>query len=168
MDVPGKDLGVPDRVYPVPGGDEYTNVPGSDLGVPDRVYPVPGGDAYANVPGSDLGVPDRMYTIDRIDEYSNVPGSDLGVPDRIYPPSSGDVYLDTASSNFANENIGRVYTGEQKVVSAGGELRSPSNVFDVPPAPVYTATSPTYQRGEIGKVYPPTIGDFIPMAPEGS
>ena len=61
-DVPGKDLGVPDRVYPVPGGDAYVDVPGSDLGVPDRVYPVPGGDAYPDVPGKDLGVPDRKST----------------------------------------------------------------------------------------------------------
>ena len=164
-DVPGGDLGVPDRVYPIPTGDEYSTVPGSDLGAPDRVYPIPGGDAYSNVPGSDLGVPDRAYTLDRIDEYASVPGGDLGVPDRVYPIPTGDFYPDSGSNIFADQNIGRVYATEQKVVAPGGELRSPSNVFDSPPSPVYNSISPTYQRGEIGKVYPPTSGDFTPMAP---
>jgi hypothetical protein len=164
-DVPGKDLGVPDRVYPIPTGDAYFNVPGSDLGAPDRVYPIPGGDAYSNVPGSDLGVPDRMYKADRIDEYASVPGGDLGVPDRVYPIPTGDFYPDSGTNIFADQNIGRVYATEQKVVAPGGELRSPSNVFDSPPSPVYNSISPTYQRGEIGKVYPPTSGDFTPMAP---
>ena len=164
-DVPGKDLGVPDRVYPIPAGDAYSNVPGSDLGAPDRVYPIPGGDAYSNVPGSDLGVPDRAYTLDRIDEYASVPGGDLGVPDRVYPIPTGDFYPDSGTNIFADQNIGRVYATEQKVVAPGGELRSPSNVFDSPPSPVYNSISPTYQRGEIGKVYPPTSGDFTPMAP---
>jgi hypothetical protein len=164
LDVPGSDLGVPDRVYPVPGGDAYQNVPGSDLGVPDRVYPIPGGDVYSNVPGSDLGVPDRAYPADIIDEYPTVPGSDLGVPDRVYPIPSGSVYPDPTTSFFPDQNIGQVYKPESKVVS-GGELRSPSNVFDTPPAPIYNSIAPTYQRGEIGRVYPPTQGDFIPMAP---
>jgi hypothetical protein len=164
LDVPGSDLGVPDRVYPVPVGDAYQNVPGSDLGVPDRVYPIPGGDVYSNVPGSDLGVPDRAYPADIIDEYPTVPGSDLGVPDRVYPIPSGSVYPDPTTSFFPDQNIGQVYKPESKVVS-GGELRSPSNVFDTPPAPIYNSIAPTYQRGEIGRVYPPTQGDFIPMAP---
>ena len=163
-DVPGKDLGVPDRVYPIPGGDAYVDVPGKELGVPDRVYPVPAGDVYANVPGSDLGVPDRMYTMDRIDEYANVPGGDLGVPDRVYPIPTGDFYPDSGSNIIADQNIGRVYTPEQKVV-VQSELRSPSNIFNTPPAPVYNAVSPNYRRGDIGRVYPPTEGDFIPMAP---
>ena len=29
------------------------------------------------------------------------------------------------------------------------------------PAAVYQAESLSYQRGELGKVYPPTLGDFI-------
>ena len=164
-DVPGADLGVPDRVYPAPGGDVYADVPGADLGVPDRVYPVPGGDAYLDVPGRDLGVPDRAYPAARIDEYAGVPGADLGVPARVYSTPAGDVYPDSGSSILADQNIGRVYANEQKIVSPGGELRSPSNVFDTPPPPVYNSISPTYQRGEIGKVYPPTTGDFIPLAP---
>jgi hypothetical protein len=164
-DVPGKDLGVPDRVYPIAVGDEYSTVPGSDLGAPDRVYPVPGGDVYSNVPGSDLGVPDRVYTLDRIDEYVSVPGGDLGVPDRVYPIPTGDFYPDSGFNVFADQNIGKVYPTESKVVAPGGELRSPSNVFDSPPSPVYNSVAPNYQRGDIGKVYPPTNGDFTPMTP---
>ena len=164
-DVPGSDLGAPDRVYPIPGGDAYADVPGSDLGAPDRVYPIPGGDAYSNVPGSDLGVPDRMYKMDIMDQYANVPGGDLGVPDRVYPIPTGDFYPNSGSNIFADQNIGKVYPTESKVVAPGGELRSPSNVFDTPPSPVYNSIAPTYQRGELGKMYPPTEGDFIPMAP---
>jgi hypothetical protein len=161
---PGSDLGVPDRVYPLPTGDEYPTSPGSDLGVPDRVYPAPGGDEYADVPGRDLGVPDRAYPGFRIDEYASVPGGDLGVPDRAYPIPGGKVYPDITSSSFSERNIGQVYSPESPIV-AGNELRSPSNTFDTPPAPVYSATSPNYRRGDIGREYPPTTGDFIPMAP---
>jgi len=161
---PGSDLGVPDRVYPLPTGDEYPTSPGSDLGVPDRIYPAPGGDEYADVPGRDLGVPDRAYPGFRIDEYASVPGGDLGVPDRAYPIPGGKVYPDNMSSSFSERNIGQVYSPESPIV-AGNELRSPSNTFDTPPAPVYSATSPNYRRGDIGREYPPTTGDFIPMAP---
>ena len=161
---PGFDLGVPDRIYPAPGGDEYPTSPGSDLGVPDRVYPAPGGDEYADVPGRDLGVPDRVYPDFRIDEYASVPGGDLGVPERAYPSPGGKVYPDTTSSSLSERNIGQVYSPESQVV-AGNELRSSSNVFDTPPAPVYSATSPNYRRGDIGREYPPTTGDFIPMVP---
>ena len=161
---PGSDLGVPDRVYPLPTGDEYPTSPGSDLGVPDRVYPAPGGDEYTDVPGRDLGVPDRAYPGFRIDEYASVPGGDLGVPDRAYPIPGGKVYPDATSSSFSERNIGQVYSPESPIV-AGNELRSPSNTFDTPPAPVYSATSPNYRRGDIGREYPPTTGDFIPMAP---
>jgi len=90
--VPGTDLGVPDREYPSNNSDQYGNVPGSDLGVPDRVYPPPGGDVYSDVPGSDLGVPDREYPSNNSDEYDNVPGSDLGVIGRVYEEPVGDVY----------------------------------------------------------------------------
>lgn len=186
-DVPGADLGVPDRVYPAPGGDAYDKVPGLDLGVPDRVYPAPGGDVYDNVPGSDLGAPDRVYPIPGGDVYSNVPGSDLGVPDRAYPTPGGDVYPTVPGNdlgvpfrnypaqeqrvypdpvnNFSPErNLGEVYVPERPIVS-GNELRSPSNVFDSPPSPIYTQTRPSYQEGIIGSVYPQTSGDFIVSAP---
>jgi hypothetical protein len=161
---PGSDLGVPDRIYPIPTGDVYPTSPGSDLGVPDRIYPAPGGDEYADVPGRDLGVPDRAYPGFRIDEYASVPGGDLGVPDRAYPSPAGNVYPDSMSSPFSEQNIGKVYSPESPIF-AGNELRSSSNVFDTPPAPVYSATSPNYRRGDIGREYPPTTGDFIPMAP---
>jgi hypothetical protein len=157
--VPGEDLGVPDRVYPVPGGDVYDNVPGTDLGVPDRAYPVPGGDVYANVPGSDLGVPDRNYSSPSLgDAYGTVPGSDLGVPDRRYPQFNEDVYTDTFLPDSLNPEV--VYPPSQ-LQNIGGELRSPENSFSSPPAAVYQAESLSYQRGELGKVYPPTLGDFI-------
>ena len=186
-DVPGKDLGVPDRVYPAPGGDVYTDVPGKDLGVPDRVYPAPGGDVYPNVPGSDLGVPDRVYPATKIDEYPNSPGRDLGVPDRAYPTPGGDEYPTVPGSDLGvpsrkypefkekvypdpvvdftmNQNIGTVYKKES-LVPVGNELRSPSNSFDSPPAPIYAKTSPTYRETPIGNMYPPTNGDFIVSAP---
>ena len=164
-DVPGKDLGVPDRVYPIPTGDEYPDVPGKDLGVPDRVYPIPTGDEYPDVPGRDLGVPDRVYPIPTGDEYPDVPGRDLGVPNRVYPGLNEDVYSNSGSTTLVDQNIGRVYPTEQKVVAPGGELRSPSNVFDSLPKPVYPPVSPALQRGEIGRVYPPTEGDFILSSP---
>ncbi len=157
--VPGEDLGVPDRVYPAPGGDAYDNVPGSDLGVPDRAYPVPGGDVYSNVPGSDLGVPDRNYSSPSLgDAYGTVPGSDLGVPDRRYPQFNEDVYTDTFLPDSLNPEV--VYPPSQ-LQNIGGELRSPENSFSSPPSAVYQAESLSYQRGELGKVYPPTLGDFI-------
>ncbi len=161
---PGSDLGVPDRVYPLPTGDEYPDVPGRDLGVPDRVYPLPTGDEYPDVPGRDLGVPDRAYPGFKIDEYASVPGGDLGVPNRTYPSPVEKVYPDAMSSPLSERNIGQVYSPESQVVR-GNELRSPSNTFDTPPAPVYNFTSPNYRRGDIGREYPPTTGDFIPMAP---
>ena len=157
--VPGEDLGVPDRIYPAPGGDVYDNVPGSDLGVPDRAYPVPGGDVYSNVPGSDLGVPDRNYTSTSLgDAYATVPGEDLGVPLRRYPQFNEDVYTDTFIPDSLNPEV--VYPPSQ-LQNIGGELRSPENSFSSPPSAVYQAESLSYQRGELGKAYPPTIGDFI-------
>lgn len=177
-DVPGNSLGVPDRAYPAPGGDVYTDVPGNSLGVPDRAYPAPGGDVYSNVPGSELGVPDRVYNSPGGDVYSNVPGSELGVPQRVYPTISEDVYTDTQNSiplpeqkvypdsarpdSRSNIEAGPVYTPSQKITS-NGELRDASNSFVTKPNPVYqrTETSSTKSRGDIGKVYPNTNGDFI-------
>ena len=177
-DVPGTALGVPDRVYPAPGGDEYTSSPGPDLGVPDRVYVAPGGDSYPNVPGADLGVPDRAYTNPNEDVYANVPGSELGVPQRVYPTISEDVYQvnqnsiplpeqkvypDSAkSSSQANIEAGPVYAQTQKI-SSNGELRDPSNTFSTKPNAVYQKIENTNKksRGDIGKAYPNTSGDFI-------
>jgi hypothetical protein len=158
--VPGSDLGVPDRIYPAPVGDEYTNVPGSDLGVPDRVYPAPGGDVYSNVPGSDLGVPDRIYSPDPLgDAYSQVPGSDLGVPDRVYGNQNlGDTYTENIQS--ANLESSRVYP-QTDLRSINGELRSPESAFTQPPGTVYAQERTLSNRGILGKVYPPTVGEFI-------
>ena len=179
---PGPDLGVPDRVYPAPGGDVYSNVPGPDLGVPDRVYPAPGGDVYPNVPGPDLGVPDRVYKNLNDDVYSNVPGSDLGVPQRVYPTISEDVYSSNqtpislpeervysdAVKSASEPNIGstQVYPQTQKI-SSNGELRDPVNTFATKPNAVYKKSEmeSTKPRGDIGKAYPNTNGDFIVEAP---
>ena len=164
-DVPGKDLGVPGRVYPDPTGDVYPDVPGKDLGVPDRVYSDPAGDVYPTVPGKDLGVPDRVYDSPAGDVYPTVPGGDLGVPDRVYKDPSGKVYPDPAGASiFPGQDIGKVYSPET-LISSGSELRSPENTFASPPSPVYAPATFNYQRGEIGKIYPPTSGDFIAMAP---
>jgi len=178
-DVPGQDLGAPQRVYPAPGGDVYADVPGSDLGVPSRTYPKIQDDVYQNVPGSDLGVPTRSYGKIQDDVYAKVPGSDLGAPQRVYKPSEGKVYPENSSQQIpvnaqkvypdatkspSNSQIeaSPVYIQSQKV-SSNGELRDPSNTFTSQPNPVYDkAKIPSGKsRGEIGKVYPQTTGDFI-------
>lgn len=176
-DVPGRDLGVPDRVYPLPTGDVYPDVPGRDLGVPDRVYPPSTGDVYTDVPGRDLGVPDRVYGKPGGDVYSNVPGTDLGVPDRNYNKPQGKVYPDSQPSPKLGESqvypdfipsspidisSQRVYTDTPKV-SYNGELRDESNTFSSNPGRVYPVNKPFsgQSRGDIGKAYPETTGDFI-------
>jgi len=177
-DVPGTALGVPDRVYTNPGGDVYSDVPGTALGVPDRVYTNPVGDAYSNVPGSDLGVPDRVYTNPGGDAYSNVPGSDLGVPDRVYPQISDDVYPPNQNpiplteqkvypdavknANQTTIEAGPVYAQTQKIAS-NGELRDAVNTFTTKPNAVYQKSEMESRksRGDIGKAYPNTSGDFI-------
>jgi len=137
--VPGGDLGVPDRIYPNVSGDVYDNVPGSDLGVPDRIYPDPGGDVYDNVPGSDLGVPDRIYPTPGGDVYNNVPGSDLGVPDRIYPDPGGDVY-----DNVPGNDLGvpdRAYSspgGDVYDNVPGSDLGVPDRAYSSPVGDVYS------------------------------
>ena len=181
-DVPGNALGVPDRVYTAPVGDVYADVPGNALGVPDRVYTAPGGDVYSNVPGTDLGVPDRVYTDPIGDVYSNVPGTDLGVPQRVYPIISEDVYTanqnptplpeqkvypdSVKSASLDNIESGPVYAQTQKI-SSNGELRDPSNSFTTKPNAVYPKVESTSRqsRGDIGKAYPNTSGDFIVERP---
>jgi hypothetical protein len=102
-DNPGKDLGVPGRVYPdikedaypkVPSSnqypsnkdDEYKDNPGKDLGVPTRVYQDIKEDAYPKVPSS------NQYPSNKDDEYKNNPGKDLGVPGRVYTEVKEDAY----------------------------------------------------------------------------
>jgi hypothetical protein len=177
-DVPGRDLGTPDRAYPAPGGDVYNEVPGRDLGTPDRAYPAPGGDVYNDVPGKDLGAPDRVYVKPIGDAYTNVPGSDLGVPDRVYPQISEEVYPPNQNSIPLTEQrvyqdsvkradqtsieAGPVYTPTQKI-STNGELRDQVNSFTTKPNPVYRRSEMESRksRGDIGKAYPNTSGDFI-------
>ena len=176
--MPGADLGVPDRVYTNPGGDVYSDVPGTALGVPDRVYVAPVGDAYNEVPGTDLGVPDRVYTNPVGDAYSNVPGSDLGVPDRVYPQISDDVYPfnqnpiplteqkvypdAVKNANQTTIEAGPVYAQTEKIAS-NGELRDAVNTFTTKPNAVYQKSEMEGRksRGDIGKAYPNTSGDFI-------
>ena len=141
-DVPGKDLGVPDRVYPSNNSDEYNNVPGPDSGVPDRVYPAPGGDVYPGVPGADLGVPDRVYPSNNSDEYNNVPGPDSGVPDRVYPAPGGDVYPTVP----------------------GNDLGIPDRQYPAPGGDEYNNV-PGSDLGVIGRVYDEPGGDVYPSVP---
>ena len=117
-DVPGQDLGVPNRSYQDIKSSEDVYKGAGDLGVPDRKYPDvkskeyaplqnPNptnyiGDQYKNVPGSDLGLPSRSYPSNAgvADEYPNVPGTDLGVPKRIYPDANGDTYKESPGSDL--------------------------------------------------------------------
>ena len=163
----GVDLGVPDRVYVAPSGDEYSTAPGVDLGVPDRAYPAPGGDEYATNPGVDLGVPSRSYPSPGGDVYSDNPGPALGSPSRAYPPPSGDVYSNNPGGDLGLPNrsypdpSGPSVYPDKNLVNVNGELRDPSNTFSVPPNPVYANVQDrSKSRGDIGKVYPPTSGDF--------
>lgn len=186
-DVPGSALGVPDRIYPSPQGDVYPDVPGRDLGVPTRVYPEVNDDVYLDVPGGDLGVPQRAYPGISDDVYRNVPGPDLGVPQRRYQEPAGKVYPDEVPDNNSNKigdsrvyppdafspevtsiESGSIYPISQKM-NVNGELRDPSNSFLQTPSPVYPppqiSSASTKQRGDIGKVYPPTSGDFTLETP---
>jgi hypothetical protein len=140
--VPGTDLGGPDRQYPSNDSDEYNNVPGADSGVPGRVYPVPSGDTYPTVPGTDLGVPDRQYTTNDSDEYNNVPGTDSGVPERVYPIPSGDTYPTVPGADLG--------VPDRQYSQAGGDEYS--NV-------------PGSDLGVIGRVYDEPVGDVYPSVP---
>ena len=100
------------------------------------------------------------------------------MPQRVYPTISEDVYQvnqnsiplpeqkvypDSAkSSSQANIEAGPVYAQTQKI-SSNGELRDPSNTFSTKPNAVYQKIENTNKksRGDIGKAYPNTSGDFI-------
>jgi hypothetical protein len=138
QNVPGSDLGLPSRQYPVNNSDEYTNTPGSDLGVPDRIYPNPGGDIYQNVPGSDLGLPTRQYVSNNSDEYSDVPGSDLGVPGRVYNPPGGDVYSDVPGSDLGLPTRQYVSNNSDEYSDVpGSDLGVPDRVYSIPGGDAY-------------------------------
>lgn len=186
-DVPGSSLGVPERVYSGPSDDVYSEVPGRDLGVPTRVYRQFQEDVYSGVPGADLGVPERAYQKISEDVYRTVPGPDLGPPERRYSEPVEKVYDDQISgSNSEDLSSQRVYpegiyTPETSSIVEGsiypqipklnvnGEMRDPSNTFAQVPSPVYApsqiSSAQTKQRGDIGRVYPPTDGDFTLEVP---
>jgi hypothetical protein len=163
--VPGSDLGVPDRVYPPTEGDVYPGVPGSDLGVPDRVYPPSVGDVYPGVPGQDLGVPDRVYPPSVGDVYPGVPGQDLGVPDRVYPPTEGDVYPGVPGSDLGVPD--RVYPSTEGDVYPGvpgQDLGVPDRIYPSTEGDVYPGV-PGQDLGVPDRIYPSTEGDVYPGVP---
>jgi hypothetical protein len=163
--VPGGDLGVPDRVYPAPRGDVYQNVPGSDLGVPERQYLQPTGDVYENVPGSDLGGIDRIYKAPVGDVYENVPGSDLGLPDRAYPAPIGDFYPDSPGTDLGVPD--RIYPAPNEDVyatSPGRDLGVPDRIYPPSEGDVYL-NSPGTDLGVPDRIYPKTEGDVYPTVP---
>jgi hypothetical protein len=160
---PGPDLGVPSRAYTAEKQDVYEKVPGQDLGTPSRLYPPTEGDVYSGSPGTDLGVPDRIYNSESQDVYTDSPGSSLGVPERVYSSTNEDVYTNNPGSDLGVP--GRNYPGlNEKVYApqqtpdvsfqANNALPSAVSVYQPQPAP-------TIIRGDLGKIYPKTVGDFV-------
>jgi hypothetical protein len=142
QNVPGSDLGLPDRQYPVNNDDLYIENPGEALGVPGRVYPAPGGDQYTDVPGPDLGLPNRQYPLNNDDQYLDVPGADLGVPDRVYPAPGGDEYTDVPGPDLGLPN--RTYStnnDDQYLDVPGADLGVPDRVYPDPSVDLYPTSS---------------------------
>ena len=136
-DNPGKDLGLPTRVYPTIKEDEYRNTGGDlsnkDLGVPDRVYQKVNDDIYKESPGLDLGLPKRVYQKVDDDVYRGVPGNDLGVPERVYRTNDGgerDVYKDVPGRDLGLPQ--RTYARSNDDVYpnvSGSDLGAPERVY---------------------------------------
>jgi len=169
-DVPGVDLGVPDRVYPQINDDVYTKVPGKDLGVPERAYPIINDDVYSDVPGKDLGAPERAYPIINEDVYSDVPGSDLGLPGRRYEGINENVYPNSSEESNQLKSPERVYVDEPaKRSNLVEDVYKDDNKnlteFSSKPAPVYPKEDTKYFKGNLGDLYPPTREDFNPEEP---
>jgi len=162
--VPGSDLGVPDRVYPGVSDDVYSGVPGADLGVPDRVYSGVNDDVYENVPGSDLGAPDRVYADPSGDAYENVPGSDLGVPDRVYPEPEGDVYENVPGSDLGGPDRAYPEPGGDRDVYRnvpGTDLGSPQRTYKFDsPGDVYE-NNPGRDLGVPDRSYNPQLNEDV-------
>ncbi len=188
--VPGTDLGAPERQYPTVSTDEYNNVPGPDLGVPQRVYPTINSDVYGNVPGNDLGVPDRQYPPVNSDEYGDVPGSDLGVPQRVYPTLNDDLYNNVPGSDLGppqrlypnvqgndeysdvpGADLGvplRAYTepkGDVYPDVPGTDLGAPERAYPGPPAGDEFKGVPGKDLGVPDRVYSEPTGDLYPGVP---
>jgi hypothetical protein len=174
--VPGSDLGVPNRVYTTVNDDVYNKVPGSDLGVPDRVYASLKDDVYLTVPGniergSDLGVPNRVYKGVTDDVYKESAKKEFFGNSRVYLEpdfvsklESSQIYSES-TQEMQSQIESKVYEHERKVYSPGNELRIPSNSFKTTPDPVYSPTTKTSPRGNLGDAYPLTNGEFIPEKP---
>jgi len=163
--VPGSDLGLPNRSYPSNNNDQYSTVPGQDLGLPGRVYVQPTDDVYGNVPGSDLGLPDRTYQTNNDDQYSGVPGADLGVPGRVYTPVNSDSYPDVPGSDLGLPN--RAYppaNGDEYSNVPGQELGVPGRVYSTPNGDEYLDV-PGSDLGLPNRSYPPVNGDEFPDVP---
>ena len=109
-------MGVPGRLYsPSLRDDVYSDVPGADLGVPDRLYPPFREEVYPpNLGTRESDINEKVYP-------PNVPNanSDLGSYD-VYPPvppatnapnSIGDVYSPVPPATNAPNSIGDVYSG---------------------------------------------------------
>jgi hypothetical protein len=135
-DNPGKDLGLPTRMYPTIKDDEYRNTGGDlsnqDLGVPDRVYQKVNDDIYKESPGLDLGLPKRVYQKVDDDVYTGVPGNDLGVPERVYRTNDGekDVYNDVPGRDLGLPQ--RTYARNNDDVYpnvSGSDLGAPERVY---------------------------------------
>ena len=188
--VPGSDLGLPDRQYPTVSTDEYSNVPGADLGVPQRVYPGINTDIYGNVPGTDLGAPERQYPSLNSDEYNNVPGSDLGVPQRVYPDINDDVYNNVPGndlgapqrqyppvtsndeySDVPGDDLGvpfRTYSAPKGDVYPdvpGSDLGAPLRQYSAPPPGDEYKGVPGSDLGVGDRIYPEPKGDVYPGVP---
>ena len=167
--VPGSDLGLPDRQYPLSSGDEYPDVPGSNLGVPVYPYNTPplNDDSYDNVPGSDLGLPDRQYPPSSGDEYNDVPGSDLGVPGRVYNEPNDDLYPTSEGTDLGLPD--RQYPpaqGDEYPDVPEGDLGVPDRIYPEPQGDEY----PTSEGSDLGlpdRQYPPAQGNEYPNVPEG-
>ena len=160
--VPGKELGLPGRVYPTARGDEYPDAPGEDLGVPGRIYPTASGDAYVQVPGIDLGLPQRQYRRNNRDEYTGVSGPDLGVPGRIYPAATGDEYTTNPGSDLGlPARQYPVNTGDEYTGVTGRDLGVPGRVYPQNTQDLY-ATNPGPDLGLPARQYPVNTGDEYP------
>ena len=160
--VPGQDLGLPGRVYQQPSNDVYQGVPGSDLGLPDRTYQANNDDEYNQVPGTDLGVPNRVYTTVNSDQYSGVPGSDLGLPSRSYPSNNADEFSDVPGADLGVP--GRTYpipTGDSYADVPGVDLGLPTRTYPSNTADEYSDV-PGADLGLPGRVYvQPNIDEYV-------
>jgi len=194
LNVPGTDLGLPDRAYESIKEDQYSDVPGKDLGVPKRVYPSISEDTYKDESITYPGVKDSLYTIPPVtpetlsdvykddpivyegvkgDEYKEVPGKDLGLPQRDYPSVKEDVYKDETilypdvndKQYPPNQNPPIVNTiGDQYANTPGSDLGLPQRNYPGISADEYPDV-PGKDLGVPRRIYQPTSGDAYKNVP---